>query len=59
MLSESGIGVADITKLKANGFYTVAVCQVSRLTPLVSLDADGIQVRPRGHPQDPTEDQGV
>jgi hypothetical protein len=26
LLTGIGIGVADITKLKANGFYTVAVC---------------------------------
>lgn len=30
-----GIGAADITKLKANGFYTVAVS--SQLVPMVSF----------------------
>lgn len=30
---ETGIGVADITKLKANGFYTVAVPPSRSLVP--------------------------
>lgn len=59
-----GIGAADITKLKANGFYTVAV-SASTLTTLPPsiFQAHAIPnltihpVRPRRHPQDPLENK--
>lgn len=37
-----GIGAADITKLKVNGFYTVAVCTLSRFTwewPILAVNS--------------------
>lgn len=53
-----GIGAADITKLKANGFYTVAVSAFpSQLTPV--RVADSCSVCSWRHTQDSTQDQGL
>lgn len=54
-----GIGAADITKLKANGFYTVAV----RINPYMEVQLTSeltmvSPVRPRRHSPDTVEDQG-
>lgn len=59
-----GIGAADITKLKANGFYTVAVSTSTLTTSSPSIvQAYAIPsltihpVRPRCHPQNPLKDK--
>jgi len=53
-LTMSGVGAADITKLKANGYYTVAVrCLRSHLSnPKMHSSPLMPSVRPRRHAED-------
>ena len=52
-IQSHGIGAADITKLKANGFYTVAVS----IQSIVSYHYLTTIVRPWRNPKDAAEDQ--
>lgn len=57
-----GIGAADITKLKASGFYTVAVRMYTQVSEQVQLTAELTilyPVCPRRYPPDTLEDQGL
>ncbi|RAH53913.1 hypothetical protein BO85DRAFT_146513 [Aspergillus piperis CBS 112811] len=55
-----GIGVADITKLKTNGYYTVAVCIVrSIIGSLKRASLLTCSVCSRCYPQESVEDKGI
>ena len=52
------MGAADIIKLKANGYYTVAVSIATNLAGKTSFQLILVQlVRPRRNTQDPTQSQ--